>query len=159
MGIVGHVFCFVYYEFSCFSRKKITISRKTSEHNPEWKPEKTFSFFKGIGELGTSLGFFISGFIGAPLCYYLWVGIIVYSAILTILADFYSKGCMPIHIGHISERYGLFVIILLGESMAGIALLLKEHTTTEMIFMGWLAFLGASSIWWLYFGVRLFQST
>lgn len=54
---------------------------------------------------------------------------------------------------HLVERYGLFTIIVLGESFIKVVTGLagQEITTASLLFSG-LAFVISASLWWLYFG-------
>ena len=55
--------------------------------------------------------------------------------------------------GHFAERHGLFVILALGESVVAIGLTAVDlDRSLEVAIALSAAFLGAVSIWWLYFG-------
>ena len=56
------------------------------------------------------------------------------------------------HLDHIQERYGLFTIIVLGESVLAVSIGISEvgWNGTAMLTAS-LAFLAAASIWWTYF--------
>jgi low temperature requirement protein LtrA len=67
-----------------------------------------------------------------------------------------TRGRTTWHPHHITERYGCFTLILLGESLAGSANAIIEglHDTEhlgEMIAMGVLAFVVTAGLWWVYF--------
>ncbi|MFQ5946982.1 MAG: low temperature requirement protein A [Anaerolineae bacterium] len=58
-----------------------------------------------------------------------------------------------IKVGHFSERHGLFVILALGESIVAIGLSAAQlDLSVEVAIAFSAAFLGAVTIWWLYFG-------
>jgi low temperature requirement protein LtrA len=61
-------------------------------------------------------------------------------------------GAVPLHAAHITERYGLFVIIVLGEAVlavvAGTSGLAFDFTTSMVAVA---SFLAALSLWWIYF--------
>lgn len=64
------------------------------------------------------------------------------------------KGATPWHRGHIAERYGLFTIIVLGESVLAASIAIQAatqagHRGLGMIVVGGL--LTVFSMWWLYF--------
>ena len=68
----------------------------------------------------------------------------------------FSTGPLPIHTGHIAERYGLFTIILLGESVAaavGGFELAYDHggLTPSLVALALCALVLAFGCWWLYF--------
>ena len=59
---------------------------------------------------------------------------------------------MPVHPRHIPERFGLLIIIVLGEGVLGVVLGTAEVSWT--VLSGGIAFAGflaGASIWWLYF--------
>lgn len=63
---------------------------------------------------------------------------------------------------HIAERYGLFTIILLGESLLASATALIEalsegHHTPELLVMFLCAFTVVACLWWIYFWPRHHQ--
>jgi low temperature requirement protein LtrA len=55
--------------------------------------------------------------------------------------------------GHFAERFQLFIIIALGESivLTGVAASAVELTAAVVVALG-VAFLGSTALWWLYFG-------
>ncbi|MFJ3407137.1 low temperature requirement protein A [Promicromonospora sp. NPDC090134] len=66
------------------------------------------------------------------------------------------QGTTPWHPHHITERYGLFTLILLGESLLGSANAIIEavHDTdalAPLISIAALAFIVTAALWWIYF--------
>jgi low temperature requirement protein LtrA len=60
---------------------------------------------------------------------------------------------VPVHPAHIPERFGLLVIIVLGESVIAVVLgTAAESWTAVASAAAFAGFLAAASIWWLYFG-------
>jgi low temperature requirement protein LtrA len=58
----------------------------------------------------------------------------------------------PLHMEHLPERFGLFVILVLGESVAATVVGLRDSTwSAEVIFTAACAFLSAAALWWSYF--------
>jgi low temperature requirement protein LtrA len=59
------------------------------------------------------------------------------------------------HVGHITERYGLFTLIVLGESILAASVALQESfgsgITWALLAIGAAALLSAFAVWWLYF--------
>jgi low temperature requirement protein LtrA len=87
-----------------------------------------------------------------PVSYALWaVGIAV--DLLAPIAGRTGAKQLPIHTSHIPERFGLFTLIVLGNSVLWVVTGLSKHAndTPAMIAAG-CAFLIAGAIWWLYFG-------
>jgi low temperature requirement protein LtrA len=83
--------------------------------------------------------------------YLLWaVGILVEAA-APILATRYGGG-VPLHLDHLPERFGLLVILVLGESIASIVIGVHDtHWTTPSVLIASLAFLTVAALWWIYF--------
>lgn len=66
------------------------------------------------------------------------------------------SGGLPWHPGHISERYGLFVILLLGESVLAATNGMREvfdedGVTTRLIILSLAGFVLLVGLWWIYF--------
>ncbi len=66
------------------------------------------------------------------------------------------QGRTPLHPHHITERYGLFTLILLGESLlswanAIITALHDSDTLGPLIQLSVLAFVVTAALWWIYF--------
>lgn len=66
------------------------------------------------------------------------------------------RGTTPWHPHHVTERYGLFTLILLGESLLGSANAVLEalHDDTALVpllSVALLAFVTTAALWWIYF--------
>jgi low temperature requirement protein LtrA len=95
----------------------------------------------------------ISAFVATPWVYLLWA--------LTLVADMslpWSRASRvleeryPADAPHLSERYGLLTIIVLGESFVKVLSEVAEKGMGfEPLFMGSLALLITFSLWWVYF--------
>jgi low temperature requirement protein LtrA len=58
----------------------------------------------------------------------------------------------PINLAHIPERFGLLVIIVLGEAVIAVVLgTAKVNWTVASVAAAFAGFLAAAAIWWLYF--------
>jgi low temperature requirement protein LtrA len=59
------------------------------------------------------------------------------------------------HLGHITERYGLFTLIVLGESILAAATAINQSLssgiTTPLVVIGIAVLVSAFAVWWLYF--------
>jgi low temperature requirement protein LtrA len=63
-----------------------------------------------------------------------------------------TKDAPPLHMEHLPERFGLFVILLLGESVAGTVHGLHDGKwSTGPVTTALAAFLVAAALWWSYF--------
>jgi low temperature requirement protein LtrA len=98
-----------------------------------------------------------------------WVGVASLGVIAELLVPVWaeSAGPTPWHPGHIAERYGLFTIIVLGESVLAASLALQSARSEAGLTAELLAIIGGGllilfSMWWLYFDFptdRLLSST
>ncbi|MFI1990712.1 low temperature requirement protein A [Actinoplanes sp. NPDC020271] len=58
----------------------------------------------------------------------------------------------PLHMEHLPERFGLFVILVLGESVAAVVVGLRGgHWAAEVLLAATFGFLAAAGLWWSYF--------
>lgn len=59
---------------------------------------------------------------------------------------------IPINPGHVRERFALFTMVVLGESIVAVALATDQQTlTTDSAITGALAFIAVACLWWTYF--------
>jgi low temperature requirement protein LtrA len=87
----------------------------------------------------------------APLRYLCWAVAVAAEAAAPIMATMRSAG-LPLHFEHLPERFGLFVILVLGESIAAIAVGVHEtHWEPVTGTVAVLGFIIAVSMWWTYF--------
>jgi low temperature requirement protein LtrA len=84
----------------------------------------------------------------SSLRYVLWgVGLAV-DVIVPISATF-AQGWVPLHLEHLPERLGLFVILVLGESVTSIATGVHDgQWTRQAVLVGALSFVLAAGLWW-----------
>jgi len=104
-----------------------------------------------IGFISGGVPWLISIWVPGPAKYYLWA--------VGLLIDFYTPWRMrepqkrvPMSVNHLPERFGLFTILVLGESFVAIVGALSHHRWAGVVVTA--AVLGvivASAIWWLYF--------
>ncbi|MEU8149313.1 low temperature requirement protein A [Nonomuraea sp. NPDC048901] len=87
-----------------------------------------------------------------PLRYVLWAVAMVIDLATPLLARRY-QGALPPQSEHLPERFGLFVVIVLGEVVAAVVVGLKSHAVTPGTLLIALAGIAiAMAFWWLYFG-------
>jgi len=93
----------------------------------------------------------ISVFVPEPFRYYLWaVGLLIDMYTPYRLRRIQAK--VPLDVAHLPERFGLFTILVLGESMAAIvAGLGHEGWIVEPAVTAVLAVVVAAGLWWVYF--------
>ena len=102
--------------------------------------------------LGAAAGAFlwsVSMFVPPPVRYVLWtVGVLV-DVIMPFAATF-APGSVPLHLEHLPVRLALFLILVLGESVAAIAHGVHDETwRTEAIVVGVVSFVLAAGLWWV----------
>ncbi|MDP9430914.1 MAG: low temperature requirement protein A [Actinomycetota bacterium] len=86
-----------------------------------------------------------------PVGFALWAAAVLVEALVPLLAT-RSATDVPLHVEHLPERFALFVILVLGESVAGIAHGLYEATWSgPALPVALLAFVLAAALWWNYF--------
>jgi low temperature requirement protein LtrA len=87
----------------------------------------------------------------APLRYLCWALAVASEAAAPILATARSAG-LPLHLEHLPERFGLLIILVLGESVAAVAVGVHDtHWDPTTVTAAILAFVVAASLWWTYF--------
>ncbi|HEX8627982.1 MAG TPA: low temperature requirement protein A [Catenuloplanes sp.] len=93
----------------------------------------------------------ISAAVPGPARYVLWGVGVALDLLGPTLAARLSNG-VPLHMEHLPERFALFVILVLGESVAGVVAGLHDaHWKPGAALSGGLAFVIGAVLWWLYF--------
>jgi low temperature requirement protein LtrA len=93
----------------------------------------------------------VSLFVPRPVAYALWAAALLVEALAPLSAS-RSSADVPLHVEHLPERFALFVILVLGESVAGVAHgLFDAKWTSSAIPVAALGFLLAAALWWSYF--------
>ncbi|WP_433224024.1 low temperature requirement protein A [Dactylosporangium sp. CS-047395] len=83
--------------------------------------------------------------------YVLWAAGILAEAAAPILATRFGGG-VPLHVDHLPERFGLFVMLVLGESIMSIATGIHEtEWRAAPVAAAGIAFVAVSAAWWNYF--------
>ncbi|MCW2684712.1 MAG: low temperature requirement, partial [Blastococcus sp.] len=104
--------------------------------------------------LGTAIGaalWTVSLLVPRPVGFALWGAAVLVEALVPLVATRHSAD-VPLHVEHLPERFALFVILVLGESVAGIAHGLSDATwTPSAIPVAVLSFVLAAALWWSYF--------
>jgi low temperature requirement protein LtrA len=104
--------------------------------------------------MGTGIGaalWTVSLFVPRPVGFALWGAAVLVEALVPLVATRHSAD-VPLHVEHLPERFALFVILVLGESVAGIAHgLYDAKWTPSAIPVAVLAFVLAAALWWSYF--------
>jgi low temperature requirement protein LtrA len=93
----------------------------------------------------------VSVVVPGPVAFVLW-GLAVAVEVVAPLRSTAASADVPLHMEHLPERFALFVILVLGESVAAIAHGLYEaHWTAEAVAVGVAAFVLAAGLWWSHF--------
>lgn len=93
----------------------------------------------------------VSIFVPAPACYALWALAMAISVATPWLMRRVQVRS-PLSVSHLPERFGLFTIIVLGESFAAIvAGLHEQHAAPTALVAGGAGLLVATGLWWIYF--------
>ncbi|MGZ7043453.1 MAG: low temperature requirement protein A [Methanobacterium sp.] len=104
-----------------------------------------------IGFSAVAVLWIISIFLPSPWIYVLW-GIALIIDLLTPITAGGKHYMLPPHETHLPERFGLFIIILIGETIISVVFKISSlglNLTTD--FMGLMGLIIAFSIWWGYF--------
>lgn len=104
-----------------------------------------------LGDLIGGTIFVASIAVDAPTRYWLWgVGVLVLMAMPVLAVQAYGQ--QPFDSRHIPERYGLFAIIVLGESVVAVAAGLGEvRLNVDASATALVGFGIAAAVWWSYF--------
>jgi low temperature requirement protein LtrA len=104
--------------------------------------------------VGTGIGaalWAVSLAVPRPLGFALWGAAVLVEALVPLVATRHSAE-VPLHVEHLPERFALFVILVLGESVAGIAHgLYDAKWSSSAIPVAVLSFVLAAALWWSYF--------
>jgi low temperature requirement protein LtrA len=110
----------------------------------------TTSFAVGIG--AAAVCWLVSAIVPAPARYWLWAIALIID-VATPLATAHLAVQAPPDAAHLPERYGLFTIILLGESLVAImqGMETQEGWSVSAALSAFLGMLFAFLVWWWYF--------
>jgi low temperature requirement protein LtrA len=86
-----------------------------------------------------------------PARYALWAAGVLVEASAPVIATRFGGG-VPLHVEHLPERFGLFVILVLGESIASVVI--GVHDTdwqVASVAVAAAGFVAVAAMWWIYF--------
>ncbi len=93
----------------------------------------------------------VSLLVPRPVTYTLWAAALLAEALVPLIAT-RSSNDVPLHVEHLPERFALFVILVLGESVASVAHGLHDAKwAASAIPVAVLSFVLAAALWWSYF--------
>ncbi len=119
-------------------------------HNPVARPV-TNLFAVGFS---TSVVIFLGSLlVPAPGRYYLWTLALIIDLMVPMTTLQHQKKLPQFSTSRLPERFGLFTIIVLGESIVGVVtgLANNHHLTWEVALVGLFGMVVAFGLWWLYF--------
>ena len=149
-GVFGHLDTQFALAYAAIRLILVVMYVRAWQHIEAIRPlARGYAMGFGVG----ALLWFISAFVPAPVNYVLWaVAIIVEFAVP--LSPFMAKWQAQFrpHIEHMAERYGIFTIIVLGESFVKVISSTSGATIDLSLAIVSLFALGvACCLWWLYF--------
>jgi low temperature requirement protein LtrA len=90
--------------------------------------------------------------------YWLWGVAVLVDAVGPVLATFRSDP-LPLHIEHLPERFGLLIILVLGEALGGAVRGIHDASWAgPSLAIGITGLVVACSMWWIYFDVASTRS-
>jgi low temperature requirement protein LtrA len=125
--------------------------------------ETTFFVVSYVLLQGVLAAGWIRVYMNNPQQYYFWAIAIVIHIAAPYLA-WKGKINIPIHLSHIIERYCLFTIIVLGETLVAVAVGVDSDPSSKVFLTTVFGYIIVASIWWTYFNwdfesPREFKST
>ncbi|MGP3690721.1 low temperature requirement protein A [Streptomyces sp. IBSNAI002] len=109
---------------------------------PKWQP---LVYCLSFGSLWAT-----SAFVPEPWRYLLWISLMV-AEVTLVLFDQGGRITKRLHIGHLVERVGLFVIIMLGESILSLVKSMGVSWSFTSGVVAGVGFVLLASLWWSYF--------
>ena len=121
---------------------------RAHRHVPDARPVAVLYM---AGAAGGALLWAVSLVVPRPVGFALWAAAVLAEALVPLVAT-RGPSDVPLHVEHLPERFALFVILVLGESIAGIAHGLHDADwTPAAIPVALLSFVVAAALWWSYF--------
>jgi low temperature requirement protein LtrA len=105
----------------------------------------------GLG-FGLAAAFWlVSAWVPTPTRYYLWGAGLAIDFATPLTAGRLHSQLAP-HAGHLPERFALFILLVMGETIAGVVLGLTKHSwDVQSGLTAGLGLIGFFSLWWIYF--------
>ncbi len=117
-------------------------------HIPDARP--TIGIYVGATALSAVL-WAVSLAVEGPARYWLWAAAVAVDAAGPVAAT-WQEDHLPLHMEHLPERFGLLVILVLGEAVGGAARGVHDAKWAgPALAVGIVGFLVAAALWWIYF--------
>ena len=124
-------------------------------HVPEAR--STISVYLGSTAVSTVL-WAASLPVGGSARWWFWAAAVAVDAAGPVIAT-WRKDSAPLHMEHLPERFGLFIILVLGEAVGGAATGVHDATWAgTAVAVGVVGFVIAAALWWNYFDVTASHS-
>ncbi len=145
-GTVGFALSFVFARVI-----NIYLWWRAGKHNP---PARTMTNRFVIGFSISAILWTISIFLPTPLRFYIWAAGLAFD-IITPFTTLRAQARLPaLTTSHLPERFGVFVILVLREPIAGViegTSAASHYLTPQLAVDGFLGLLLAFLLWWIYF--------
>jgi low temperature requirement protein LtrA len=117
-------------------------------HVPDTRPVVSLYL---AGTAGGAVLWAVSLFVPAPAAFVLWGAAVAGEVVVPLLAT-RAGPAVGLHLDHLLERFALFVILVLGESVAGVArgIVTARWSGTALVVAA-LTFVLTAALWWSYF--------
>jgi low temperature requirement protein LtrA len=104
--------------------------------------------------LGTACALWAASLVvPGDLRYVLWAVAVLVDGVGPVVATF-REDKLPLHIEHLPERFGLFVILVLGEGVGGVVRGVHDAAWSgPAVLIGVAGFVVSGALWWIYFDV------
>jgi low temperature requirement protein LtrA len=104
-----------------------------------------------FGSAAAAVLWSVSLAVPAPWRYVLW-GLGLAVEVVVPITTTFAAGAVPLHLEHLPERLGLFVILVLGESVTAVAQGVHDtQWTKQAVAVGVVSFVLAAGLWWIAF--------
>ncbi|MBC8075096.1 MAG: low temperature requirement protein A, partial [Chloroflexales bacterium] len=125
----------------------IALWLRAGWHNPSFRPVSN----RYAAGFGLSVALFVASvFVEAPLRYLLWGLALTIDLATPLLTVRQQRALPPLSSSHLPERFGLFVIIVLGEAIIGVVRGVAEQESFSPL-TGLLGLALVFGLWWVYF--------
>jgi len=142
----------------CFLLSRIILlllHARAWRHVPEAR--STISVYLGAAALSGAL-WAVSLAFGGPARYWIWVAAVAVDAAGPVIATWREERA-PLHVEHLPERFGLLVILVLGEAVGGAATGVHDGKwVAASVAVGVAGFVIAAALWWNYFDITAHES-
>lgn len=126
----------------------LLLHARAWRHVPEARP--TINVYLATMSASSVL-WTVSLTVGGPARYWMWGAAVAADAAGPVIAT-WRDNHLPLHMEHLPERFGLFVILVLGETVGGAATGVHDAKwATSAVAVGIVGFVIAAAMWWTYF--------